>query len=112
MGSSPSSPIGAWLDSSCPSGWRWSTTCRCPGSERSPRTSSARSPQPRWPASAPDVAHRPASGPWRHEPLDEAEHLVGDLAPAMVDDERVPAVGDLDDLGHALISLLPLVRGV
>ena len=37
---------------------------------------------------------------------------VGDLAPAAVDGQRVPAVLDLDDLGHAFVVLLLLVGGV
>src|SRR6266540_5175725 len=46
------------------------------------------------------------------ESLDEAGGGVGDLPPAAVDCERVPAVRDLGDLGHALVALLPLVGGV
>src|SRR5438270_3988856 len=46
------------------------------------------------------------------EALDERERGVRDLAPAIVDDQRVPAVGHLNNLGHAVISLLLLVRGV
>ena len=35
------------------------------------------------------------------EPLDELERLLGDLPPAGVDRQRVPAVRDLFDLSHA-----------
>src|SRR5215211_5464705 len=52
----------------------------------------------------------------RHRPLDEAldegQGGVGDFTPAAVDDQRVPAVLHLDDLGHALVVLLLLVGGV
>src|SRR5262249_24377253 len=44
------------------------------------------------------------------EPLDEFEHLLGDVTPAGVDRQRVPAVRHLDDLGHAFVALLLLVR--
>src|SRR5438445_5972394 len=40
------------------------------------------------------------------EALNEGERCVGDLSPAAVDCQRVPAAGDLDELGHALIALL------
>jgi hypothetical protein len=46
------------------------------------------------------------------ESLDELEHFVADLPPTAVDRERVSAVRDLNDLGHALVALLPLVRGI
>ena len=46
------------------------------------------------------------------EPLDEAERGLGNLVPAAVDGERMAAVRDLDDLGHALVPLLLLVRRV
>src|SRR5262245_26699495 len=46
------------------------------------------------------------------EPLDELERLPGDLPPAGVDRQRVPAPGHLDDLGHALVALLFSVRRV
>src|ERR1700722_1952398 len=45
------------------------------------------------------------------EALDEREGGVGDLAPAAVDDPRVPAAGALDHLGHAGVALLVLVGG-
>src|SRR5258708_24710638 len=41
--------------------------------------------------------------------LDECQGRVGHLAPARIDDERVPAVGQLDDLGHPWVALLLLV---
>src|SRR5436190_13043736 len=53
-----------------------------------------------------------AGTPPLDEPLDELERLVADLPPAAVDRERVPTVGDLDDLSDAVISLLELVGGV
>jgi hypothetical protein len=46
------------------------------------------------------------------EPLDELKRLLGDLAPAGVDRQRVPASRHLDDLGHALIAPLLFVGGV
>src|SRR5256886_16451914 len=50
---------------------------------------------------------------WRlSEALDEGERRLGHLPPAAVDHERVPAVGYLGDLGHGLVPLLLLVRGV
>jgi uncharacterized protein YbjT (DUF2867 family) len=48
----------------------------------------------------------------RHEPFHEGERLLGDLAPPAVDRERVPAVGDLDDLGHGLVTALLHLGGV
>src|SRR5882672_11387676 len=42
----------------------------------------------------------------------EHERRVRDLAPAAVDRERVTAIGDLDDFGHAAIALLALERRV
>ena len=45
----------------------------------------------------------------RDEALHERECLIGDLAPAVVDDERVAAARDLGDLGQALVVLLILV---
>jgi hypothetical protein len=47
-----------------------------------------------------------------HEPLDEVEGGVGDLAPAAVDGQGVSAVGDLDDLGDRRVVLLPLVVAI
>jgi hypothetical protein len=41
--------------------------------------------------------------------LHESERFVGHLAPAGVDDQRVPAVGKLDDLGDARVALLLLI---
>src|SRR5437773_10103325 len=50
---------------------------------------------------------------WRlGEALDEGERRLGDLPPAAVDHERVPAVGYLGDRGQGLVPLLLLVRGV
>src|SRR5262245_6191737 len=46
------------------------------------------------------------------EPLDELERLLGDLPPAGVDRQRVPAALHLHDLGHALVALLLLVGRV
>src|SRR6476619_5719598 len=46
------------------------------------------------------------------EPLDELECLPGDLPPAGVDRQRVPAVRHLDDLGHARVARLLLVGRV
>src|SRR5262249_22252861 len=46
------------------------------------------------------------------ESLDEIERLLGDLPPAGVDRQRVPATRHLDDLGHALIALLLFVSRV
>src|SRR5262252_4068254 len=48
----------------------------------------------------------------RCEPLDELERLLGDLPPAGVDCQRVPAVRHLDDLGHALVAFLLFVGRV
>src|SRR5436309_15843597 len=44
-----------------------------------------------------------------YEPPYEGECRVGDLAPAAVDHECVTPVGQLDDLGHALVALLLVV---
>jgi hypothetical protein len=38
--------------------------------------------------------------------LDEVERLVGDLTPAVVDDEAVSASGELGELGGARVLLL------
>src|SRR5262249_47490088 len=46
------------------------------------------------------------------ELLDEVERGLGDLAPAVVDGERVAPVRDLDDFRHAGVAPLPLVGGV
>jgi hypothetical protein len=46
------------------------------------------------------------------EALHEREGCIGDLAPAAVDRERVPAIGNLDDLCHSLAALLLFVGGV
>ncbi len=46
------------------------------------------------------------------EALDECEGRVGHVAPAVVDDERVTTIGNLDELGHALVALLLLVGGI
>src|SRR5437763_15739164 len=46
------------------------------------------------------------------ESFDERQRGVGDLAPAAVDRERVATVGDLGDLGGAVVVSLPLVGGV
>src|SRR5258707_8951286 len=48
----------------------------------------------------------------RDEPLDEVERGLRDLLPAVVDGERVAAIGHLLDLGDALVALLPLVGRV
>ena len=48
----------------------------------------------------------------RDEPLDEVERSLRDLLPAVVDGQRVAAVGHLLDLGDAWVALLPLVGGV
>ena len=48
----------------------------------------------------------------RHETFDEVEGNVGDLAPAALDGQGVPAALDLDDLGDAFVVLLLLVGGV
>src|SRR5215469_13959926 len=45
------------------------------------------------------------------ETLDERERRVGDLAPAVVDGERMPAPGHLGHLGYSGIALLVLVGG-
>ena len=47
-----------------------------------------------------------------HEPLDERDRLVADLAPAAVDRQRVTAALDLDDFGHAVAAALVLERRV
>ena len=47
-----------------------------------------------------------------HEAHHERKRSVGDLTPAAVDDEPMPAVGDLDDLRDCLVALLPLVGRV
>src|SRR3979409_1267701 len=46
------------------------------------------------------------------ETLDERERRRGALPPPAVDRQRVPAVWYLGDLGHALVPLLLLVRGI
>src|SRR5437899_3059148 len=46
------------------------------------------------------------------EAPDKRECRVSDFSPAAVNRKRVPAVGDLNDLGHANISLLALERRV
>src|SRR5882762_10322343 len=46
------------------------------------------------------------------EAADEGQGDVANLAPAAVDDERVPAVGDHDGLGDAGVAALLLVDGV
>src|ERR1700733_1605236 len=46
------------------------------------------------------------------EALHERERRRGDFVPAAVDRERVPAAGNLDDLGDALVALLQLEGGV
>src|ERR1700761_1173436 len=46
------------------------------------------------------------------EALHERERRRGDFLPAAVDRERVPATGNLDDLGDAIIALLQLEGGV
>src|SRR5262245_6569863 len=51
---------------------------------------------------------QPGSG----DAFDEVERGLGDLAPTVIDGERVAAVRNLDDLGHAGVVLLTLVRGV
>src|SRR5215216_5275977 len=48
----------------------------------------------------------------RDEPLDELERGLRDLLPAVVDGQRVAAVGHLLDLGDARVAFLPLVGGV
>src|SRR6266851_3171081 len=53
------------------------------------------------------MAARAASG--SDEALDEGERGVGDLTPAAVDGERVPAARDRDELGDRLVPLLPVV---
>src|SRR5260370_30312092 len=46
----------------------------------------------------------PGAGELLLEPLHESERCVGHLTPAGVDDQRVPAVGKLDDLGDARVA--------
>src|SRR4051794_30198583 len=46
------------------------------------------------------------------EALDERERLVGDLAPAAIDRERMPAVRDPRDLGDTGVTSLLVVRRV
>src|SRR6185369_3674341 len=46
------------------------------------------------------------------EALHELERRLGDFPPAAVDRERVAAIRHLLDLGHGLVSPLPLVGGV
>src|SRR5512133_4080700 len=46
------------------------------------------------------------------EPLDEVKRRLGDLAPAVVDRQRVSPVRDLHDLGDAGVAPLPLEGGV
>src|SRR4029077_9130226 len=46
------------------------------------------------------------------ESLHELERLLGDLPPARVNRQRMPAACHLDDLGHALVALLLFVRRV
>src|SRR5262252_8461777 len=48
----------------------------------------------------------------RCEPLDELERLLGDLPPADVDCQRVPAARHLDDLGDDLVTFLLFVGRV
>src|SRR5205823_4398933 len=50
------------------------------------------------------------SWPWLCEPSDEVEGDLCDVAPTVVDRQRVPAAGDLDGLRHTGISLLALER--
>src|SRR5438046_10152015 len=88
----------------------------CPRPNRSkPSTDALR--DARWYAAELPCAPRPATitscMSWRlSEALDEGERRLGDLPPAAVDGERVPAVGHLGDLGHGLVPLLLFVRGV
>src|SRR6478735_10384803 len=89
------------------------TTATLPSSPRSMRPSFR---------SAAARAGRPVWIPWRaqpagrcgllHETLDEGQGRVGDVAPAVVDRQRVTAARDLRDLGDALVALLLLVRRV
>src|SRR5438128_7367929 len=46
------------------------------------------------------------------EAADEVERGVCDLAPAVVDRERVPAARDRLELGHRIVSLLAVVEGL
>ena len=59
------------------------------------------------PEEAPEQPHE-QSGEALHEP----QRGVGNLPPAGVNRQRVPAARHLDDLGHALIALLLLVGRV
>jgi len=43
---------------------------------------------------------------------DEGERSLGHFSPAVVDDQGMPAIGHLADLGHAGIFLLLLVGGI
>ena len=45
-----------------------------------------------------------------HEALDEIQGLVRHLPPAAVNDQRVPAIRNLNYLGHPWVALLLLVR--
>src|SRR6516165_2715408 len=83
------------------------------------------------PAPVTTATFRPGPAPWmllRYRPvsrtcrsglgrlrackaLDERERRVGDLAPAVVDGERMPAPGHLGHLGYSGIALLVLVGG-
>src|SRR4051794_32279497 len=46
------------------------------------------------------------------EPLEEVQRRLRDLLPAVIDRQRVTAVGHLLDLGDARVPLLPLVGGL
>src|SRR4051812_22732870 len=46
------------------------------------------------------------------EAFDEVERRLGDLAPAAVDRQGVPAVGHAGDFGHSGIALLLLEGGL
>src|SRR5262245_57506119 len=56
-----------------------------------------------------DLRHLPLPG---CEPLHELERLLGDLPPAGVDGQSMPAARHLDDLGHSRVALLLLVGRV
>src|SRR6266576_6437111 len=58
------------------------------------------------------VRQRASCGTLLGGALDERERLVGDLAPAAVDRERMPAVRDRRDLGDTGVASLLLVRRV
>ena len=73
------------------------------GRRRAARGRVSSAPGPRPPAVR--RRSRPVTG-------EEGGRRVRDLPPAAVDDERVPASGDLDDLGRVGVLLLSLVRGV